>query len=228
MREEIEPVFTEIKEGARKGELRIDHPSYALCGVSRISGGRGYLFGSDFCHHNTIRLTIKTAHLIRGLSTDWPHSDKSLIEIEMSESQWAALISSFNVGDGVPVTLRYSHGKVIEGIKNQVPKDQHFRREINEHLQTVREITSAAMDVLGELKLSNKDRERMQKALDAIKREAFANTPFVAKCFEEHMENEKERAKVEINAYQTHMFMAAGIEALKGNSIAHSIDVDEK
>jgi len=49
----------------------------------------------------------ETAEKERHLNRDWFHKKKHLIEVEMSQTQFAEMITSLNVGDGVPCTIRY-------------------------------------------------------------------------------------------------------------------------
>ena len=96
----------EIGEGGEE-----THPAFALIGASRVSvGGVGQgavLFDSDILHGHTVRVRLHTASRSRDLSHDWIHSRKQIIEIEMSEAQWASFVSSMNVGNGVPCTIRH-------------------------------------------------------------------------------------------------------------------------
>ena len=85
------------------------HPSFAVIQVSRInSSGAVPLFGASIGHSNTIKLTINRAEAIRStdLSYDRYFPREQLIEIEMTQTQFAEMITSMNYGSGVPVTLR--------------------------------------------------------------------------------------------------------------------------
>src|SRR5208337_4240325 len=95
-------------------------PSYAMVSFSRISaGGEGLsLFGSSIKHHSAITLSIKQARLSRDtdLSHDWYFAENRfpLIEVTLSPNQFAELLTSMNVGDGVPATLTLYNGQGYE------------------------------------------------------------------------------------------------------------------
>ncbi|KKL96942.1 hypothetical protein LCGC14_1839510, partial [marine sediment metagenome] len=78
------------------------HPAYAQIGAMRVSGSHGaYLYGSDFRHQHYIMIQIHDSVLHRSLSGDRAHSGKRLIEVALSEAQWATFVSSLNQGSGV-------------------------------------------------------------------------------------------------------------------------------
>ena len=83
------------------------HPAFGVIGVGRVSG-HTRLFGSDFTHHNYISLRISTAKTIEsyGVKTS-VHSDEQIVEVCLSEVQFARMITSLNMGEGTPCTLEY-------------------------------------------------------------------------------------------------------------------------
>lgn len=61
----------------------------------RNIGAPRTLFGTEI-QSNPITLTIKRATECRELSRNWYHSDKQLVEIEMSPIQWAEFLTNGN------------------------------------------------------------------------------------------------------------------------------------
>lgn len=122
-----------------KDREEIEHPAFGMIHASRISGQRN-LFMVDYPQGHFVRLTIAPATLIRDLSNDWVHSRAyPLIEVDLSEVQWARMISSMNT-TGVPCTLnQYADpkhpGNVEERPKmpeNHVGKAPTFKREVED------------------------------------------------------------------------------------------------
>src|SRR5271157_2643135 len=114
---------------ANKGlseETTQKHASYGMVGINRTSSSGTHLFGSIMNHHSFITLTIKHAAVRRMLSGDW-YSAESLpiVEIEMSHSQFAELITSPGMGDGVPCTIRGLNGKLLK--KCPAPEDMQSK-----------------------------------------------------------------------------------------------------
>src|SRR4051812_19636627 len=108
--EDQEPTVEESAHGGGRSTTE-RHPAYGMIGASRVNwaGNGTNLFGSDFRHRNTVRIQIHGADVRRDLSHDWIHADsrRSLVEVELSEAQWAGFVSTLNVGDGVACTIRH-------------------------------------------------------------------------------------------------------------------------
>ena len=90
------------------------HPSYGIVGISRISGNTA-LFESEVKHMYYIALRIKEAERWQDGTKVRVHGRRELIEIYLTEAQFAQLITSANIGDGVPCTLHYVAGDRAEG-----------------------------------------------------------------------------------------------------------------
>jgi len=105
-----EPTRTAQEGYGRDGEVKETHPAFGVAVVGRMSGTPRALFQSDVLHSESITLSIRTADRTRGLSHDWVHPGKTLVEVEMSLAQWGAVVSSVGVGSGVPVTVRATEG----------------------------------------------------------------------------------------------------------------------
>lgn len=86
------------------------HESFGMMGFSRVQcGGDGAaLHGSDLKHNTLIRMTLSHGSKKRGLSNDWYHAEGRIAEVEMSQNQFSEMITSMNMGDGIPVTLNFT------------------------------------------------------------------------------------------------------------------------
>lgn len=183
------------EEGSRRagdGELCEQRPYMAKVHASRISGG-ATLFDSEHTHRNFIALRISSAYRNRDLSHDWIHSDKELIEVYMSESQWAHLISSLNYSDGAPATLQHVLHQRVDQPPAPEARTDKFGSELRKRFEKGLAELDAFMEAQG---LSKAKRAH----LSAVRRELEANGAYVVKCFEEHMEGRRDKAKTEIEA----------------------------
>ncbi len=192
------------------------HPAYAQIGAMRVSGG-AYLYGSDFRHQHYITIQIHDSVLHRQLSGDRPHAGKRLIEIAMSEAQWATFVSSLNQGSGVQCTLEYTRE---EGLVPPIaqPKDRklQFSKEMIERFDmAVRALKDLAAQI-DESPLSGKKKKALKDQLRTAERNLTPNMEFVAERFDEHMEHTVERAKSEVNAYAQHTLGDLAQMALRG------------
>lgn len=203
------------------------HPSFAQIGASRVSG-QANLYGSDFAHQHYVTISIRTSELHRGLSRDWHFGRKELIEVALSESQWATFVSSMNVGSGVPCTLQCHDGKLIPGLPSPEPLTNKFNDEM---MQTMSDIQGDMKDLIAQvdaLGLSKAKSTELKRQLETIKCRVTQSTGFVAKQFEKHVEDVVESAKIEVNAYVMNQVTRAGLDSLKApiSLLGHGQSVD--
>jgi hypothetical protein len=219
-RPEIAPVTTELPEGKRQVADREErHPAYAQIAASRYSGGTR-LYGSDFEHHNFMVVTIRRSKLQRGLAHDWPMAQDELIEVAMSESQWAAFVSTPNSGMGTQCTIRfYKPEGQIPGIVDQRQRSEHFTLEAQERIADVVKRIDNLDKVIDGLKCSQKQKDELRKETYFARQQIESNLPYVARTFGEHMEKTVDRAKTEVHAYVENVIRRAGVEALTGGQL---------
>ena len=209
----------EVREGFHDGETIYTHPAFGQIGGSRVQGGTT-LYGSDFEHQNFIIITIRKSDLHRSLSRDWHMSGDELIEVWLSEAQWATFVSSLNMGMGVPCTIAHINRKSVPAIPYRQEADE-YRAEVagkaKDAAKRVRETIAAIEGEVGAT-LSTKKRNAILAHLNRLAQDLGNNLPFVVESFDEHMEETVERAKVEVNAYMQTQIQRAGLEAIKGNA----------
>lgn len=198
------------------------HPSFGMVGISRRSAnGVTPLFGSNIQHQHTITLTIKRAENNRHLNRDWFHGLGQLIEIEMSGSQFSELITSFNIGDGVPCTIRQLLGQCYPDPPYENPIDifqKEFASKMNNLGVECQKLIEDCMIMLKEKATIGKaDREFIANSIKSLMQEIKSNVPFVASQFNESMEKTVSQAKTEIETFLTNKMMSIGIDVAKTN-----------
>lgn len=216
---EVSPVVTQ--EG-RFGmdETRVNHPAFGQISVSRISaGGAGVnLYDSDFGHNSFVRIEIKHSELHRSLSRDWHHARGEIVHLDMSESQWATFVSSFNQGSGVPCTLGWIVGEgQIPGIP-AFDRTEVFKKEMRETTEEAVKGIKDLIDLVGESGLSKKKQEEILRSAQKALRTLTSSIPFVQDQFDEHVEMTVERGMQEIHGYMNGVLQRAGLTALQNNS----------
>jgi hypothetical protein len=195
------------------------HPSFGLVGLSRYHGGNDVMFGSSIKHNSGIGLTISTASHRRDLSRDWYYAEKVLIEVKMSASQFAEMITTPNVGSGVPCTIAWKDGEYVE----KPPFISQAETIRDEFQETVSEITKAetlymkeAMDILdNKPSISKGDRETIKDAISQLIQHFQSNLPFVQTQFHEQMDKTITEAKAEIEAFVETKIRSTGLEAMR-------------
>jgi len=216
-----------IRDG-RDGETVETHESFGLLQISRQTSmarvDEDYavganLFGSDVLHNHLICLKINRGERHRGLHRDWNFARaEGIVEVVMSEVQFAQAITSLNMGSGVPCTITRLMGESMEDCPERT-KMQEVHREFKETMKKIgskiTELSGDVEDILGEkgpLKVGAKKElaDKMRSLLQDIE----SNVPFMATQFSETMNTIVGEAKGEVEAYVTSTVQRAGLKAM--------------
>jgi hypothetical protein len=201
MYETQEPTVTE-DTGVMGGTVAA-HPAFGQISVFR-SSGHSHLYGSEFAHQHTIRLRINPSVLHRQLSDDRMQAiSVPLIEVCMSEAQFAHAITSVGLGEGTPCTITSLHGQSIPGLPAPKPKTEQFAHESQARFDKAVALMQEVAGLIDASKLSQKDKAALTRKLQQAKQEIGDNQDFVADRFAEYMETVVEKGRMEINAYAT-------------------------
>ncbi len=197
------------------------HPAFAQIQANRVSGG-AYLYGSDFHHQNYISITLRRSELhrdlYRDLSRDWHSAGEEMVEVALSEAQWATFISTLNNGSGIPCTLQHIDRTWVPSIEMTADRKPQFAGEHSKRLDRAMaalETLNAQIDAVG---LSGKKRDELKGTLEAAVRDLGGNLDFVRKQFGEHIEKVTEHAKIEVEAYAQATIQRAGLAAIASGS----------
>lgn len=191
------------------------HPAFGMAGVVRREGTPRSLFQSDLKHSSTIVMFVHTATRARDLNRDWVHPCKEIMEIEMSEVQWGAFVSSMGKGSGVPVTLRRTETQTFIPQLPYEPRTAENRREVDEVVTRLFAGVKEALDelnVLEDNKAGVKARREARQKLQAAFTNAGSNARFAVDSLTKAAESVVNQAKADI---ETHVLRAAqrmGIE----------------
>lgn len=223
MNEEIGETTT--KKGCLGG-IQYKHPAMGVIKISRITCGPSNLFGSSIRHQTVMGLTICRASVERELSNDWVHGDEELIEVYLSPSQFAEMLTSMNMGDGVPCTIkRFNH----EMYKNpELPsKVEQFsdeaKRSLDGTLSRLNEAYDRVKASIDEGKpMTKKGLNELDGMLSTFKRLVEDHLPFVLEQFGEQMEKTSHEARAEVEAFIENRVLATGLETIR--SMAPAIE----
>lgn len=197
------------------------HESYGMVGINRTQSSGTHLFGSIMNHHSFITLTIKHASVRRMLSGDW-YSAESLpiVEIELSHTQFAELITSPGIGDGVPCTIRGLDGKLLEACPPPEAIDSKFAEDLKktttETVRQLKDLTQQLAEALlpGNKTLGKKELNVLLSGLRSALQSVTDSIPFIEKSFGEEMEDQINKAKGEMEAVATTLILKTGLNAL--------------
>lgn len=215
-----------------RGDKRSKHKSYGQLQIARISGGSRDLFASSIKHRDTVMLRIYNTELVRNLNTDWySNSGQALIEIEMSQTQFAEAITSMNSGSGTPVTIRSIAGEVVDDCP-PINKIQEFDDEFTKHLEGISDnlnaLTFNTEKILSQKKAPNKsEKETILKEISKLKQEWNSNIDFINRMFSEQMDRTVLESKGEVEGFILNKIQSLGLESLKELNLKISDSNDE-
>lgn len=207
-------------------EKRYKHPSYGMVQLSHRQGNPK-LFGSALDHHyNYVTLLVKTCELMRSDTGDRyygpMHGD--VVEVDLSAAQFAELLTTANIGLGVPCTIRRREGERVESPPDIDSQPENIRTEFKarakEFSKKVLAEAAAARDLLkNKATISKGDRERLAGILDQVAQELEMNMPFLVDMYQEATEKVTVGAKAEVEAFMVSAVRQAGLAALAAGQI---------
>lgn len=220
MKEIVEEII-EKNTNALGGE-RHKHPSFGMLSFSHISGGDPNLYGSGIRHNHKIQMTLKRGEYDRSMNQEWYFGKEKLVEVEMSYTQFANLITSFNMGDGVPVTLRYVNGKEMPPCPYHNPVETH-KKEFKEDMQKAYDQTAQLIDRVSELfskkgNLNKAEKDDIQATLRQIRQAIGSNQEFQLNQFHRKMDQIVAEGKGEIEAFAQNRMRSLAERALAAHA----------
>lgn len=197
----------------------IKHPSYGLIRFSRVNG-RSNFYGSELEQDNYITLTITGSYLERNLVNERfceKHRDNK-ISLRMTAGQFSELITSLNIGSGVPCTLEYINGEKVENLEKVESRKEFVHRKFKEEMltfsNTIKKNQLEAIEIVKKKTLSKADVLKLKNNLEYLTTEIDSNIPFFLKCFQEDMEKVVNEAKLEVENTLLHKVNTLGLQAL--------------
>lgn len=185
------------------------HPGWAMIGVGRSQGTGSALFDSDVKHSHKIHITVSRASRQRHLNRDWIQPREEIVEIEMTEAQWASFVSSMNTSP-VPATLTFDRSQenpIVPGVPFE-PRLAESLKEVRDSAKKAVEEVTAAFDAYQE-----KKNAANLRALKFAIANLPANMEFAATSLSGHAENVVQRAKADIEAHAMAEAQRLGIAA---------------
>lgn len=201
------------------------HESYGMVSINRTSSGGTYLFGSIMNHHSFITLTIKHAKVRRHLAQDWYSADSlPIVEIELSHTQFAELITSPGIGDGVPCTIRGLNGKLLKECPAPEAMNSKYAEDLKKTTAStvvqLKEMVQQLSEVLlpGNKTLGKKELNVLLSGIKSAMQSVTDSIPFIEQSFNEEMEEQKNKAVGEMEAVASHLIFKTGLNALAQES----------
>jgi len=188
-------------------------PAFGLVSISRVQGQRR-LFDSPFEHQHFVTLSIKRAHRTRtDLHSNYIGEDEELIEVAMSEVQFASMVTSLNMGVGTPCTIAHWQGKTVKEPDPDQTK-QTFEKEAKEHFTDLAKM-AAELEKLTELPAKKApQRERMAFLALKIHQAVTSSAGFFHEQFQKSMDKVVAVAQGEVQAHILSVIQKTGLKAI--------------
>ena len=165
------------------------HPSYGVARFSRITGGSSNFFGTVIKPVHYIQLEIfrgiKQVCSTGGEENFIDDSRIPLITVRMTSAEFAELITTMNMGSGIPVTLDDIGGERIEDCP---PQSSPLDIVTNKAGEGVTDTSNYIKDTINEVikdlrdgKLGKKSVEEVIRKLEIIPGRLESNTTFYKK-----------------------------------------------
>lgn len=216
------------------------HESFGLVGVNRISSTGTRMFGSHLDQHGVMfRFTLlraKRVHtdLIRDrIYEDYEAECPRLVEFELTAAQFVELMTSLNVGQGVPCTLVSVAGVEMEEVPEAVKSEaemihEKFTEDMRDVATTLRPMTDEIEEVLSAKSITKAGREKIRNSVFHIVKKISDSAPYAMRSFTESAGRRLAQGKAELDAIANTALMRAGLKALTQGDDSTVIVVEPK
>lgn len=179
------------------------HPAYGTVHVGRVSG-HTQLFMSPFKHQNYMSLSIQRTTKHRSLAEDRTFSSHELIQINMSEAQWARMVSSAGMGAGTPCTINHVAGKMMPACPQQQDIEK-FHKDTERYAEKAAEALDAAIATMQSLldkpSVTKAERRAVLDKLTSARLSLTSGLPHVVSMLRERMEHVVSEGKTELESF---------------------------
>jgi hypothetical protein len=161
----------------------------------------------------------------RNLSNNWFFSKGEIIEISLTACQFTDLISSFNMGDGVPCTLKHVNVSLAKQFEdNDVPPcpevnerqqfEAEFKKDMAEIGQSMENLIKLAEALQKKPSINKGDRQAFVDIAKGIQCKISNSLPFVQSQFNEAVDSTLTDARADLQAFTEQLTRYLGSEAL--------------
>ncbi len=202
------------------------HPSYGMVGLSRRHGHIGKLFASNIDNQHSITIEVFDGAWEHKYGADRYFADNHapIIEVEMSPAQFADLVTTFNVGSGVPCTIRSFNRQrrpPVPSIDTESERVQDcFDDEMKKLADTCQASVTRVRELTAKPTLTKADRKEISDMVGQAMMAITSNIPFMMSQFREATERVVTSAKAEVEAALMQRVVTLGVDALRNTPTA--------
>ncbi len=206
-----------------KENERFTHPSFGQISFSRATFGGKHpntnFYGSELPQDHCIIMSVHKSEIDRSLAQDRYYTrEVPLIEVRMTSNQFSELITSLNIGSGVPCTIEWLNQKQVEQVTPPESRKEFVHRKFQDRMtefaKSIREQQLKARDLVKKKTLSKQDVHDLTHHIEWLTNEVELNIPFFMKCFQETMDEVVIEAKQEVENAIQHKINVLGLAEL--------------
>lgn len=209
----------ERKDNACGDRIEYTHECFGIAQFNRFSSNHRDFFGAEQLLGDGIRFTISPCVFVETDHGDKYTSDHStLIDIRMTYNQFAELVSTMNMGEGVPVTITRFNGSSIpyESV-NKIKRTLEDEADslLDKHVKNFDDRMKIIESILEKKNIGVKDRAEIKDQLSTIKSHMKSNIPYYKEEMRIKIQDQCSKAKSEIaQAIHNRMSIKGQIQVL--------------
>lgn len=214
-------------------EINEYHPSYGNIQLSRQNGSTR-LFMSPFRHQHYICISIGRASKHRSHANDRMFSScRKVVEVYLSEAQFARFITNPMDGNGTPCTIRNVTGTFMPEPPGG-DEVERFHADIEKDAVKaaagIDEALKFAESLLDKPTVSKQDRNKLIGMIRSSQMSIIDSMPFVVQQMRERMEKVVADAQTEIEAHINNVIINTGLKAIaeQGVPITMALEAPKK
>lgn len=206
-------------------EKEFTHESYGMVSFSHRSGNPKLFHSALEHHYNYVTLSVKTCRLIRSDTGDrlYGPTHGDIVEVDLSASQFAELLTTMNVSQGAACTIRRRGTKGMEPPPNIDSTTENMRSEFKARAVSFARGILGKAEVVGELlkkpTINKADRKTIGDVIWRVAQELEANMPFFVEMYQEATGKMVNAAKAEIEGFMVAAVRQAGLAALAAGKV---------
>ena len=197
---------------------KIKHSAFGQIQFIRTTGGNRRFYGSELPQNHYITLEIHHSEIHRELTHENYYNTGEIIRLRLSSGQFSELITSMNIGSGIPCTIERLEGQEVEELPEIESRKDFVHRKFQERMKTfansIKEKQNKALELVKKKSLSKQDIHELTHYLQYLTTEIQSNIPFFAECFQETMDKVVFEAKTEVENAIQHKINVLGLDAL--------------
>lgn len=197
------------------------HESFGMVQFNRISSNiPKKFFGSSVRSGNYIELNLYEAEKLQEGSSIRYFANKTIMKVRLSPNQFAELLTTMNIGSGVPCTIEYIEGKTIEECSDEDNIRELHKKDFKKQIEkATKEVQEAIDDVSKLVEVSKvsfgiKQRKELLQKLNHVLMRLKSNLPYYHQQFDEAVDKTVSEAKSELDSFANNMITKLGLESL--------------